>query len=670
MRGFVVSIVAGVFAMLAVVVVAAVPHSVSSRMAASMLTQKLSAWSGAAVTIHGEPRATMLPWPEITVTDVEISPDVDGQQSQLRIPSLTASLKLLPLFSGRLEVGALTLTGPEILLARGDADSSCVPGWVRHVFASLLTEGSGTALTQVVLSDGAIRLADCPFGHQEALQSVDLNLSWDRVAGIAAAFGSFEWRGQTVDVDVAFDEPGEDGIPPLDRGHLTLSMRPSPPHLQDRGTQGQVISDPEAVADNDALPQRLVEDITAPVIDRTPFNALEIRGQFDLDEDGLRLSRVKLDLNGSKAEGALAFELDGREALLRGSLSIGDLDVVPYLWALAAARSGQIEDIPVSADLLPRIGIDLRAAIDEVSIGGVDLLDANMSLLVRAGHAVFALNEAEIAGGTVAGKVTAAPAGSGLRVRLSGRLDAVSMEEFNPSFWSRGRSALIGSTQPPEGIVTAQLDLAGEGDTVSAIVGSLEGAFAADIRNGSIGGADIVSTLERVAQGTLLIADGKPFIPMAGRTHFDRTAASADVRAGVVRVRDVQIIGERFEISLSGKGGLSRGELEAEGVASLFSDESDDDRLRPKVELPFGVGGTVFAPMIAPGIPRFGEAGGGTAAREARPGSARPVIENCRPRHIDGEPVCSETAPSPEEGTSAAAAPSNADIVPHADLTP
>ncbi|MCO0638266.1 hypothetical protein M8745_20235, partial [Lutimaribacter sp. EGI FJ00014] len=90
------------------------------------------------------------------------------------------------------------------------------------------------------------------------------------------------------------------------------------------------------------------------------------------------------------------------------------------------------------------------------------------------------------------------------------------------------------------------------------------------------------------------------------RTSFSTLIASADVRDGVVHVPRVRFEGDRFEISLSGRGKLVDGEVEAKGVAALHAADAPEPLQIPLVELPFGVGGTMREPMIAPGIPRIG----------------------------------------------------------------
>jgi hypothetical protein len=196
------------------------------------------------------------------------------------------------------------------------------------------------------------------------------------------------------------------------------------------------------------------------------------------------------------------------------------------------------------------------------------------------------------------------PAAQGIAVELSGRLDGMSLADAGEHL-QRGRTTtLIGAEQPPQGSGTATFDVVVEGPTIGAMIQSLAGRAGVDIRDGSLDGADTISTLERVVDGEAGIAEGEaPFIPMAGRTYFSRLTALLVAGDGVASAERIHLAGERFEITLSGELDLTGGELTAEGTASLFDAESGDGR-NILVELPFGVGGTIRDPMGAPGIPR------------------------------------------------------------------
>jgi hypothetical protein len=178
-------------------------------------------------------------------------------------------------------------------------------------------------------------------------------------------------------------------------------------------------------------------------------------------------------------------------------------------------------------------------------------------------------------------------------------------------------------------------DVALEGPTIGAMIQSLAGRAGVDIRDGSLDGADTISTLQRVVDGEAGIAEGEaPFIPIAGRTYFSRLTARLVAGAGVASAERIHLAGERFEITLSGELDLSGGELTAEGTASLFDAESGDGR-NILVELPFGVGGTIRDPMGAPGIPRSADHPQRRTVRYPLP--PQPAAFNPRRAGRDGE---------------------------------
>jgi hypothetical protein len=208
---------------------------------------------------------------------------------------------------------------------------------------------------------------------------------------------------------------------------------------------------------------------------------------------------------------------------------------------------------------------------------------------------------------------------------LEGQARGVSLEEIDAPLQRSHTQRLLGAEQPPYGTATADVRASARGATIEQLLDSLSGRAQVSIRDGSVAGADAVATLQRLADGEFHIADGRaPFIPVAGRTRFDRFDARLTVDAGAASAEVVRMVGDRFEITLTGALDLADGVLQGEGSASLFPSAG---RVRPRMhELPFGIGGTLQQPMAAPGIPRMAEdlhATGQPAALVRRPRGGR-----------------------------------------------
>jgi hypothetical protein len=125
------------------------------------------------------------------------------------------------------------------------------------------------------------------------------------------------------------------------------------------------------------------------------------------------------------------------------------------------------------------------------------------------------------------------------------------------------------------------------------------------VRDGSIAGADVVLTLERLTKSREFMSEESgPLIPSAGRTVFDTIQARANFGAGAARITALSINGERYVIDMSGDVDLRSGEVRTKGNAILLDDGTSAYRQDWLIDLPFGSGGTLTAPVLAAGVPR------------------------------------------------------------------
>ncbi|WP_159591443.1 AsmA family protein [Chelativorans xinjiangense] len=603
-------IVLAIAAVAAAALIAILPHA-SAQFAEGRIASLIHASTGENVRIHGNTTVAVLPFPTVTMEDVEVRengrPD---EPPRFTITSLSASLRVLPLLGGRIEPRSLTLDDARIRLnwnASGEDPRkllSRLAGYAQHpLFANAGDGGIG----EVVLRNGAIRLEDDGTGRAEEITGINMKFARRAIEPFVELAGSLEWRRRRIDVSAGLDDP-QSILTKGSQGHLTIAARP-------------------AVLSAGALdfldlwsgPHRPRRAITLLEPDHA-VGPLSIAGIFKATEgDTVALEDATFELPGMSASGSLAFGWGGERPRLDGALEVDELDLGPYLRALLPEKLAELLRLPAVPRQLRGIDIDLTAGAPASSFGLFSVASPTVRFRNRAGRMSVALEEAELAGGRVQGTLLVTPVAAGASVRFASRVDGVSVSDIGRALWPETISLPIGQDHPPEGVITAATELTGQGKTLGAVIASLDGWGVAVVRDGSLDGADIVSTLQRLASGTVNLGTGKPFIPAAGRTSFSTLIASANVRDGVVHVPRVRFEGDRFEISLSGRGKLVDGEVEAKGTASLHAADAPARLRIPLVELPFGVGGTVREPMIAPGIPRIGARSASFSANDIIP---------------------------------------------------
>lgn len=613
MRKYLAGIVV-LLAAIATVTIVATPAIVSTRIAATKIAERVSVWTGGQVTLPREPVVSIFPTLSVTVKDVTVSGrnGAGGDPPLIVVPSLEASLKILPLLMGRLEVGTLTLDRPRIhLTGNGTVGDSLSVGRARREAAldEAFSDRAGVSLGELVLRDGTIIYENRRSGRTHEITSADLRLTWQRATRAAAMSAEFDWRGKRVEIDGELDDGWAAVAGSGSPGRLTLVVEPAQRSGSiDAGRDGSEASADDA-KESDPSPGALVKRLALPIRSGETFGPLSVDGTVRIDATSVTLSDASVEFDGNTAQGEIVLSGLGRNRpTVQGSLIFEELDLGPYIETFMPRSLDAFLSLPVSAKWVGAADADLQLFATEINLGHMQVTGTYVRLRARDGRMTVGLGHAGIAGGRVAGQATIEPSEDGAAVELFGEADELSVDKFGHVVSLMGANRLIGADRPPEGTATGTFELSTRGATVRELFQSLTGQGIADVRNGSLNGADIVSTLERLTDGNTVIAEGEaPFVPVAGRTHYTRLTAYVVAGGGVARVERVRIAGERFEITLSGEGDLRRGEMEAEGVASLFAPGKGDGResATPVVQLPFGVGGTLLEPVVAPGIPRI-----------------------------------------------------------------
>src|SRR5690606_28455581 len=173
---------------------------------------------------------------EVVVKDVAVGESGEGIPPLARMGALRASLRLLPLLLGRVEVTTLTLVDPRINLVIGeDGRSNWSSGAApRAAYGDVSAGLRDTRLGEIVLSNGGISFEDRRDGRTETVTAANVRLVWPRTSEPARLIGSFVWRGEMVDIRAGLDAPAAffsaEGSP----GRLTVTATPAALSLEGR----------------------------------------------------------------------------------------------------------------------------------------------------------------------------------------------------------------------------------------------------------------------------------------------------------------------------------------------------------------------------------------------------------------------------------------------------
>src|SRR5580698_8650722 len=362
------------------VLVLVVPPLISVTRFKSQITQLIAQSLGRPVRLSSV-QAHLLPWPGFEISDLSVAEDpAYGAEPVLHASKVTASIRLLALFSGRVEIGKISVDEASLNLVRAG------PG--RWNLDSILR----TAAAQSESSSGTRRPASLPYLEATAsrinfkngaeklpfsLVNADLSL-WQESPG--------EWRirlrGQPARTDVSLylEETGVVRVEASMR--RTPALRQMPLHLEvdwqeaqlgqlarlitgsDPGWRGDMTGELHLDGTPDAA--QVAMRLRATGVHRaefTPAAPLDFDARCNLIYHYAEQSVENMICDSPLGEGHVRVmgEKPGEDAPPRFSLELDRVPVAAGLDALRTVRSGLAPDLEAKGTVSGKIVYDTRA---------------------------------------------------------------------------------------------------------------------------------------------------------------------------------------------------------------------------------------------------------------------------------------------------------------------
>jgi len=363
------------------VLVLVVPPLISVSRFKGQITQLISRSLGRPVRLSSV-QAHLLPWPGFEISDLSVAEDpAYGAEPVLHANKVTASIRLLALFGGRVEIGKISVDEASLNLVRAG------PG--RWNLDSILR----TAAAQAEPSSGARRPAPLPY-----LEATNSRINFKNAAeklpfSLVNSDLSFwqdspgEWRirlrGQPARTDVSLylEETGVVRVEASMR--RTLALRQMPLHLDvdwqeaqlgqlarlitgsDPGWRGDLTGELHLDGTPDAA--QIAMRLRATGVHRaefTPAAPLDFDARCNLVYHYTERSVEKMDCDSPLGDGRVHVTGDkpGEDAPPRFSVELDRIPVTAGLDALRTLRSGLAPDLEAKGTVSGKIVYDTRAS--------------------------------------------------------------------------------------------------------------------------------------------------------------------------------------------------------------------------------------------------------------------------------------------------------------------
>jgi AsmA protein len=263
----------------------------------------------------------------------------------------------------------------------------------------------------------------------------------------------------------------------------------------------------------------------------------------------LKNATVQFDAIAAKGEAGLAL---GAKPKLTGSLTTGDIDVTPYLAASGAPeeqkKSGGWGNEPIDLTPLRLADANLLLKTGGIKYEKFDFGPSNIAVTLAGGKLTADLKQTSLFGGKGGAVFSADGSGAVPAIAMKANLDALSLRPF--------LQAAAGFDMV-EGAGDVQVDIAGSGSDLQAMMSSLVGSGAFKFDNGVVHGVNLAEL--GAAAKTALTTKQLPLNAFGqnAQTKFGGLNANFAMKDGVAVVADLRMDADAFTVS--GGGALDIG---------------------------------------------------------------------------------------------------------------
>ncbi|SER18172.1 Uncharacterized protein involved in outer membrane biogenesis [Faunimonas pinastri] len=543
------------------------------------IAEQISAWTGRDVSVRGSPVITLFPGINIKLADVQIAGPPEMKDAELvSMDSLKATIRILPLLIGRVEIASFTMVRPHIQLVR---DERARRNWdFDSGAAALQLAFSGDVpLGEFLIQDGTILYTNRASRNSDRLDAVNVGVGWSSVRRPLSLEGSAVWRGENIRIDARADRP-----------FAFLRRRATPIEADIKSTLLNLDFKGEAsgvrqIRLNGSL------DLSTPSLrgfvgwtggsigQGSGLGAASLSGTANYTEDKLSFDDARLVLDGNRAQGAIRLAF-GRKPAITGTLASEKVDLTSYVVALAPgafSKTGSWRDVAINASWLGMMDADIRVSAGTVTAGAFTLTDAAATLGLRNGQLELGLAQSTFCQGTLAGDLSASAAANGkLQVGSVLRASGFDLAQAAPS---------LHLPQGIRGKASMRANLTSGGSMLSELVTGLAGTADASAQKASLPSIGLAELLQAERAGK----SNQP-IPATGLVDADSVSLPMTFGDGKAHVAGATSSAPDYAVETTGDITLLDGGLNMTGKVTPSA--------APGTAVPFLLTGTVAHPVV------------------------------------------------------------------------
>jgi AsmA protein len=549
------AIVVVAFVAVVVALVMVIPASVYR----GPIEQAGAAATGRALHLRGPLGFTLYPEIGISVSDVTLD-NVPGSRDpeMATVGRLIVGVRLLPLLSKRVEITRLVLEKPVIHV---EVAKDGTGNWVFAAAKPQAAEqGAGTtanfSLSNLRIQNGTLSYFDARTGKSQELDDVDIGIDTTSLEEPFAVAGAATYKGHRLELAAKLADLGAALKQTETPASLSISSDTIKMNL-DGAVGGKTTAAGKLHLETPSLRQ-FASWMDVPLPAGKGLGALTLDATVAVEPGTFSASDMKLALDGMNLAGDLRLMTGGSKPAIGGKLSVDRLDLNPYMTAetgtsnatsaTPARAEADSSDTPISFDILKAINADLALSVGRLLVRNLEVQKAQITVMLQDGVLNSNLENIILYEGAGKGTLVVDASRDTPTIKNSLNVSGVKIEPFLVSFLGVNRIVGTGNVS---------FDVAAQGASPKAIIGSLSGKGAVTLRDGMIKGVDLAA-VARTVQSALTGAS----LGERASTDFAELGGTFTISKGVMNNTDFHLLNPFIRITGNGVVDLANRSLD------------------------------------------------------------------------------------------------------------
>ena len=290
---------------------------------------------------------------------------------------------------------------------------------------------------------------------------------------------------------------------------------------------------------------------------------------------------------------------DTTRPIITGQLATGPLDLTPFMGEAAEEQEDQPEGwskAPLALESLSALDANIVLTSPEIKVDNIQLKDASLTTKLTNGVLDADINQFSVFGGLWKGGIDLNTSGATPTLRIAMTGDSILMQEIMRTFV--GNESLTGGG-------AFKLDVSASGNSLHAIMNSMNGELSANLADGALKGVNIGQLIRTATDLKSTLSSGSALnlgLSPTAQSDFSSFNSVLKIRNGVAKIELMEMLSSAF--GANGLGEINLGAQSLDMALRIAADKTGQGNLQDvqlnNVGIPLKISGSWSSPRIVP----------------------------------------------------------------------